>query len=117
MPAKVWMVSCPSPGERVSFRDENLRLTAAIEVAENEEVQLTFETDNTELAKRMVLFTSFMTKWEPGGEAENKDWEPLMAWHVPMGEAIPLGPLQALKGSILRISFSVVDPEIFSPGW
>jgi hypothetical protein len=112
MPAKVWAVSCPSPGERVSFRDKNLGLTAAIEVAEDEEVQLIFEADNPGLAGRMVLFTSFIAKWKPGGGA--KDWEPLIAWHVPLGKAIPLGPLKALGGTILRISFSIVDPEIFS---
>jgi hypothetical protein len=114
MPAKSWVASCPLPGERVSFLDKNLGLTASMEVGEDEEVRLIFETDNPELAGRMVVFSSFMTKWKPGGET--KDWEPLMAWHVPLGKAIPLGPLQALGGAILRISFGVVDPEIFSLG-
>jgi hypothetical protein len=114
MPAKVWVVSCPLPGECVSFHDKSLGLTASIEASEDEEVQLIFETENPELAKRMVAFTSFMTKWRPGGEV--KDWEPLMAWHVPLGKACPLGSVQALGGAILRISFGVVDPEIFSLG-
>jgi hypothetical protein len=114
MPAKVWVVSCPLPGERVSFHDKNLGLTASIEVADDEEVMLIFETDNPELAGRMVFFASFMARWKPGWGA--RDWESLMAWHVPLGKACPLGSMQALGGAILRISFGVVDPEIFSLG-
>jgi hypothetical protein len=117
MPAKVWMVSCPSSGERVSFHDKTLGLTAAIEVAKDGEVQLIFETDNPELTRKMVLFTSLMTKWKPGGKAEDKGWEPLIAWHVPLGEACPLGPLRELRETALMVIFNVVDPEIFSQGW
>jgi hypothetical protein len=116
MSAKVWVVSCPSPGERVSLRDKNLGLTASIEAAEDEEVRLIFETDNPELAGRMVFFVFGMRKLKPRAKAEDEHWKPLMAWYVRMGEACPLGFLQELKEAVLVISFSTVDSEILSLG-
>jgi hypothetical protein len=104
------------PRERVSFRDKNLGLTASIEAAEDEEVLLIFETDNPELAGRVVFFVFGMRKLKPRAKAEDERWKPLMAWYVRMGGARPPGFLRELREAVLMISFSAVDSEILSLG-
>jgi len=114
--AKAWAVSCPLPRERVSFRDKSLGLTASIEADEDEEDRLIFETDNPELAGRMVFFVFGMRKLRPRAKAEDERWQPLMAWYVRMGEACPLGFLRELREAVLMISFGAVGSEILSLG-